>query len=226
MGQEQIVFHAVAVVVGDVLAEVAVGVPDLGQPVANGVESDDVGSKDIGAAAQLSPRLLVPDFAVAPLALQVASRAGQQPGQAAPVACLRRNERHFIPETIRILKVVNAGQLVDHSGESRMQGDIRHLLPVQPYLAAILQAFDVAGAGHGAKGGLDFEDHASLQDCRAAIRSGCCRSSGERRRGAFRWLDTGPGRTPRRRARVGGPSAGWRRFPAPGDGTTGGAARS
>ena len=156
VGQEQVVFHAIAVVVGDVLAEVAMRVFHLPQSIANCIESNDVGGEDVGTAPQLAPGLFIPDFAVAPLTLEVFARAGQEPGQAASVAGVRRNEGHLIPVMVRVLQVIDAGQFVDHAGHGRVAGYIRNLGSIEPDLPIILEALQVARAGHGAPGRLNL----------------------------------------------------------------------
>ena len=156
VGQEQVVLHAVAMVVNDVLAEIAPGMLHLPQRVADSHQADDVRREDVRAATELPPRFLIPDFAVAPLPLQVFMAARQQPRRAAPVPGVRGDEGHIILILLRMLQVVDAGQLVHHAGQRRMAGHVVNLRSVQPDFPTVTQAGDVAGAGHGALGRLDF----------------------------------------------------------------------
>jgi len=64
MGQEQVIFHAVAVVVDHVFSEIAVGVLDGAKGVLHVVQGDDKWCQNIRTAPQLAPRLAVPNLAI------------------------------------------------------------------------------------------------------------------------------------------------------------------
>lgn len=162
MGEKEIVLHAEAVVIDSVLAEVAkrrrLDAAQFSVPLR---QDRDEGSEDIRAASQLAPGLLAPDLAVAPLASQILGRFRDQPGKADAIARLGGFKGHAIPILGRVLQVVDAGKLLDKVPERGMRRDVGDLLAVQPDLAAVPQALDVSGAGHGAGRLFHTQNHRS-----------------------------------------------------------------
>ena len=77
MGQEQIVAHAVFIVILDIFAEIAFRMLDRAELVFEVESRDDVGRQNVGAATELAPTELVPQLAIAALAPEILGRARQ-----------------------------------------------------------------------------------------------------------------------------------------------------
>jgi hypothetical protein len=105
----------------------------------------------LGAAAELAPAELVPQFAVAALALEICGRARQEPTDADMPARRRVDAGHLVTVFRAVLQIVDARQLGDHVLEGRMRRDVFDPRAVDPDFAAVSEALDVASAGHRAE---------------------------------------------------------------------------
>ena len=72
------------------------------------------------------------------------------------------DEGHTVAVVVGVLEVVDAGEFVDDAGEGGVLGDVGDALAVEPDLAAVVEALEVAFAGHCAVGGADVEDQRGL----------------------------------------------------------------
>ena len=93
------------------------------------------------------------------LRLRSAAERGSSQDMLVRTPDLRLDERHLVAILRAVLQVVDARQLVDHEPEGRVDGDVVDPLTVDPDLAAVPQAFDVAPAGHRPQswGGFSFK---------------------------------------------------------------------
>ena len=96
VGQEEVVVAAVFVIFLQVLAEIAFGVLDRAVLVLEVQRREDVGREDVGAAAELAPGQLVPQFAVAALSLEVLGRAREQPRDRDAIAAVGVDAGHLV----------------------------------------------------------------------------------------------------------------------------------
>ena len=159
--QEDVVLLAESVVVHHILAEVAVRVLDRTQRLPVVIEAEHELRQQVRPSTELAPCLLVPDLAVASLSPQVLVRPGQQVGQAATDAAVRRHEGHLVAVLVSVLKLVDAGQLVDGVLERGVRRDVRHLFPVDPHLTPIAETLLEAFGGMRAVGFCRFGYHGS-----------------------------------------------------------------
>src|SRR5271165_4109481 len=146
MGEEEVVAHAVPIVIFQVFAEVAFRVPDRTKLVFEVKRGNDVGREDVGAAAELAPGELVPQLAVPPLASEILCAPRQQPAHADAPTGRRVDAGHLVAVRRAAPQIVDARQLGDHVLERQVRGDILDALAIDPNLAAVSQAFDVASA--------------------------------------------------------------------------------
>ena len=68
-------------------------------------------------------------------------------------------KRHLVTIRLRVLEIINPGQLMHHAGEGRMGRHILDLRAVQPDFTAILETLDVARTCHGAQRCSGIERH-------------------------------------------------------------------
>src|SRR5271166_6136052 len=108
MGQEEVVARTVSVVILEVLAEIALRMLDGAERVLQMERGDDVGRQDVGAAAELAPGQLVPQLAVAALALQILGAPRQQPADADALTGRWIGARHLVAVPVAVLQIINA----------------------------------------------------------------------------------------------------------------------
>ncbi len=168
VGQKEIVFHTVAVIVDHVGAKVAVVAGHGTEFIANIVEGDDVGRQNI-RSAELAPALLVPDFAVASLAFEIVVVARQEPRDTAAVTSFLGDKGHLVPVGLGVLEVVDAGEFVHHAAKRRVGGNVIDFLAIEPDVAAVFEALDIAGTGHGTQRGCGVQRHDGSPVCEWGI---------------------------------------------------------
>src|SRR5947209_7298742 len=92
MGQEQVVEHAMLVIILKVLAKITTGMADRAELRLEVKPRDNIWRQNVGAAPELPPSELIPQFTVASLAPEIGRRTRQQPGHAGTHAAVWLHE--------------------------------------------------------------------------------------------------------------------------------------